>query len=179
MTRFQTAKDPDGLGSLLPAISSVLFGVLAGYVLRRAPDQRSRLRSLLTWRRLVVRAGSVHLDPNQQAALDSVICSAAWPGLASACMAFWIWVADHAAMDAAVQAARDLGMNAIAAYIVSHGGRNAPQVHVSGMNLYDVRSARCEPGQRVARLRRYVAARRVSPSHGSCTERVGSCVSRI
>ena len=30
MVRSTVAQDPDGIGSLLPAISSVLFGVLAG-----------------------------------------------------------------------------------------------------------------------------------------------------
>ena len=32
----------------------------------------------------------------------------------------------------------NLGMNAIAAYIVSIVGRSIPHVHVSGVNLYDL-----------------------------------------
>src|SRR5262249_61228990 len=42
-----TAFDPDGIGAILPAISSVLFGVLAGRLLRGDRPPRQRLLWLL------------------------------------------------------------------------------------------------------------------------------------
>ncbi len=69
------AQDPDGLGSVLPAITSVLFGVLAGYVLRTERRAISRVWWMLVFGCGLVPAGlaAVVLDPDQQTALDHVV----------------------------------------------------------------------------------------------------------
>ena len=139
MTRFETAQDPDGLGSLLPAVSSVLFGVVAGVLLRRAPDQRSRLRSLLTMGAGLVVAGlvlSIWIPISKPLWTSSFAVLMA--GLASLCMAVCYWVVDMRQWTQPFRPLEILGMNAIAAYIVSMVGGSIPHVHVSGVNLYDL-----------------------------------------
>ena len=87
------AQDPDGIGSVLPAITSVLFGVLAGILLRRNPRISQRLvdcsLSAATW----CSPDSLlsYLDPDQQAALDDVVRGADGRTVLRL-MAFWYWV---------------------------------------------------------------------------------------
>ncbi len=88
-------QDPDGLGSILPAITSVLFGVLAGYALRLEPRPVYRARWMLALACVLVPAGLLlsRWIPISKP-LWTTSFAVLMAGLSSACMAFWIWVAD-------------------------------------------------------------------------------------
>ena len=70
-----TAFDPDGVGAILPAITSVLFGVLAGQLLRseRRPRQRLLLASGRRNRPDRCRRIALDVGADQQAALDHLL----------------------------------------------------------------------------------------------------------
>ena len=59
-------------------------------------------------------------------------------GLASLWMGFWYWVVDVRQWTRPFRPLEILGMNAIAAYIVSMLGMHIALVHVFGRNLYEV-----------------------------------------
>jgi predicted acyltransferase len=139
MARNAGLQDPDGIGALLPAISSVLFGVLAGYLLRRDPDHRARLRHLLVMAAVLLVAGlvlSAWIPVSKP--LWTTSYAVLMAGLSSACMAFSYWAIDVRQWVRAFKPLEIFGMNAIAAYIVSMVGVNVPQVHIFGPNLYEV-----------------------------------------
>ena len=71
-----SAFDPDGVGTLLPAISSVLFGVLAGQLLLQSErPSRQRLLQLLAGGLDPDRGRRIafHVGANQQAAVDHLV----------------------------------------------------------------------------------------------------------
>jgi predicted acyltransferase len=133
------SQDPDGIGSMLPAVTSVLLGVLGGYVLRLTPDPERRIVRLGAMGCCLVVVG-------QLLAFWIPISKPLWTpsyalfmaGLASMCMAFWYWAVDVKQCGRWFTPLEIFGMNAIAAYIVSSAGRNVAKVHFSGTSLYDV-----------------------------------------
>ena len=151
-----TAFDPDGVGSILPAITSVLFGVLAGHApaeratsAAAAPAASGRANCSDRCRRIALDVGA-----DQQAALDHLLrrlhggAGGNRPGLLSlarrrppvATLASDRW--------------RFFGLNAIAAYLISRLVANVPRVHVMGKSLYaDVLRAFGEPAECVPAVR--------------------------
>ena len=126
-------QDPDGLGSLLPAITSVLFGVLAGYVLKADTRPSGQVRWMLMMAGALMPVGlllSLWIPISKPLWTPSFAIFMA--GLSSACMAFWIWVADLRQWVRWLKPLEILGMNAIAAYIVSIAGRNVAKLHFFG-----------------------------------------------
>ena len=131
--------DPDGVGAMLPAISSVLFGVLAGQLLLQS-ERRPRRRPL----ELVV-GGFVLIAAGELLALWVPINKPLWTtsfavlmaGLAAICLACSIWLVDGRRLPRWLKPLEILGVNAIAAYVISRLVQNMPKVHVLGKTLYD------------------------------------------
>jgi predicted acyltransferase len=134
-----TAYDPDGVGTLLPAISSVLFGVLAGqFLLQSERPPRQRLLQLLAGGLILIAAGellSTWAPINKQLWTPSFALLMA--GLATTGLACTIWLVDGRPPRAWFRPLEVLGRNAIAAYLISRLVMNVPRVHVMGKSLYN------------------------------------------
>ena len=132
-----TAFDPDGVGTILPAITSVLFGVLAGHLLRSERRQRQRLLWLLGGGIVLIAAGellSTWVPINKQLWTTSFAILMA--GLAATGLACSIWLVDGRPLRRWFRPLEILGLNAIAAYLISRLVANLPRVHVMGKSLY-------------------------------------------
>ncbi len=132
-----TAFDPDGLGSILPAITSVLFGVVAGqFLLSAAPA--SRVRRLLQAGSIMVMSGEVlaiWVPINKQLWTPSFAITMA--GIATLALAGTIWLVDGRPLPRWLGPLETFGSNAIAAYLISRLLENVPRVHVMGKSLHD------------------------------------------
>ena len=135
-----TAFDPDGVGTVLPATTSVLFGVLAGQFLMRG-EQRSRQRRVLhlSGGLLLVAAGallSTWVPINKQ--LWTTSYAVLMAGFAAVGLAFAIWLVDgRPAARRWIRPLEILGRNAIAAYLISRIVANVPRVHLMGQSFHD------------------------------------------
>ena len=132
-----TAFDPDGLGAILPAITSVLFGVLAGQLLRSEWRPRQRLLLLLGGAIVLIAAGellSTWVPINKQLWTTSFAVFMA--GLAATGLACSIWLVDGRSLRRWFRPLEILGLNAVAAYLISRLVANVPRVHVMGKSLY-------------------------------------------
>jgi predicted acyltransferase len=132
-----TAFDPDGVGAILPAITSVLFGVLAGHLLEIEQRPRQRLLWLLGGGIVLIAAGallSTWVPINKQLWTSSFAVLMA--GLAATGLACCIWLVDGRPWQHAFRPLGILGSNAIAAYLISRLVANVPRVHVMGKSLY-------------------------------------------
>jgi len=134
------AFDPDGVGAILPATTSVLFGVLAGQLLVQDDQQpRQRLLWLLSGGLALIAAGellSAWVPFNKQ--LWTTSFAVLMAGLAAMGLAFAIWlVDDRRAMPHWLRPMEILGLNAIAAYLISRLVVNVPKSHVHGKSLHD------------------------------------------
>jgi predicted acyltransferase len=130
-------QDPDGLGTILPAIASVLFGVLAGYLLRDAASPARRIRWMVLSGCVLVPAGLAlsHWIPISKP-LWTPSYAALMAGLASLAMALFVWIADVLAVRW-IKPFEIFGMNALAAYVISIEGANVAKVHILGKTLYE------------------------------------------
>jgi len=135
-----TAFDPDGLGTVLPATTSVLLGALAGQFLRSSGRRREAQAFWLA-------AGGVAL-------IAAGALFAAWVPINKQ-----LWTPPYAVMMAGFAATglaaalrladgdggprqwlrplEILGQNAIAAYLISRVVANMPRVHLRGWSLHD------------------------------------------
>lgn len=132
-----TAFDPDGIGAILPAISSVLFGVLAGEIVRRQPDAPRRALHLLEAGLLLLTAGmllSIWMPINKHLWTTSFAVFMA--GLSAIALAGTVWVVDGHAPQTWYKPLDILGRNAIVAYLLSRPIANIPRVHLAGKSLY-------------------------------------------
>jgi predicted acyltransferase len=132
-----TAFDPDGVGAILPAITSVLFGVLAGQLLRTDRGSRPRLLCLLGGGIALIAAGellSTWVPINKQLWTTSFAFFMA--GLATTGLAFSIWLVDGRPWHGWLRPLEIFGLNAIAAYLISRLVVNMPRVHILGKSLY-------------------------------------------
>jgi predicted acyltransferase len=132
-------QDPDGLGSMITATTSVLFGVLAGYLLQQETDARHKLFGLLMTGVSLILAGyalAVWIPIGKPLWTSSYAVVMA--GLASICMGFWFWVIEVKQVVRWFRPFEIYGMNAIAAYILSTVGHNLGKVHLFGRSFYDV-----------------------------------------
>jgi predicted acyltransferase len=130
--------DPDGVGSILPAITSVLFGVLAGqFLLRDERGPQQRCLQLLGVGLVLIAAGqllSVWVPINKQLWTTSFAVFMA--GLATTGLVCAIWLIDGRPPRPFLRPLEILGSNAIAAYFISRLVANVPRVHIMGKSLY-------------------------------------------
>lgn len=132
-----TAFDPDGVGTILPAITSVLFGVLAGHLLASEPRQWQRILWLLGGGIVLIAGGallSTWVPINKQLWTTSFAILMA--GLAATGLACSIWLVDGRPWRRWFMPLEIFGLNAIAAYLISRLVANLPRVHVMGKSLY-------------------------------------------
>jgi predicted acyltransferase len=112
--------DPEGLASTLPAISTTLLGVLAGHLLRLRSDSAARLKWLYGGGAVLIAAGQVldlWMPFNKNLWSTSYVLLMA--GLSSFCLGVWYWLADVKGWGRWFLPFQILGMNAIAAYVLS------------------------------------------------------------
>jgi predicted acyltransferase len=134
-----TKQDPDGIGAVLPAITSVLFGVLAAQVLRSEPGQRQRAVRLLGGGIGLMAAGAViaiWVPVNKP--LWTTSYAALMGGLAAVGLAISLWVVDVKQAGRWFKPLEILGLNSVAAYLLSRPTTNVIEVHVRGMSLYTI-----------------------------------------
>jgi predicted acyltransferase len=132
-----TSFDPDGVGAILPAITSVLFGVLAGQALRSVRCPRQRLLRILGGGIVLIVAGgllSTWVPINKQ--LWTTSFAVLMAGLAATGLACSIWLVDGWPLRRWFRPLEIFGLNAIAAYLISRLVANVPRVHVMGKSLY-------------------------------------------
>lgn len=131
-------QDPDGLGAILPAISTVLCGVLAGHLLRIASIPRLRLQWLMTMGLLLIFAAtllSTWIPFNKPLWTTSYAFLMA--GLASIGFAACYWIVDVLPWGTRLKALEILGMNALTAFVISALAVNVPKVHFFGRSFYE------------------------------------------
>lgn len=132
-----TAFDPDGVGSILPVITLVLFGVLAGqFVPRKAPRLRGLFQLLGAGLALIVLGEllSIWVPINKQLWTPSFAFLTA--GMATTGLACFIWLVDGRPFRHWFKPLEIFGRNALAAYLISRVVQNVPRVHVMGRSLY-------------------------------------------
>lgn len=125
------------VGAIPTATSSVLFGVLAGQLLLKEDRQLQRILWLLTGGLALIAAGevlAVWVPINKQLWTTSFAVFTA--GLSAAALAISIWLVDCSPPRRWQRPLEILGMNAIAAYLISRILQNVPRVHVMGRSLY-------------------------------------------
>jgi predicted acyltransferase len=129
--------DPDGLGAVLPAITSVLFGVLAGMLLRIESRPRHRLLWLVGGGLGLVAVAALlarWIPINKP--LWTTSYAVLMAGLAAICFAACYWVVDVRQSGRWLKPLEIFGLNAVAAYLVSRPDDHALRVHVFGESLY-------------------------------------------
>lgn len=132
------AYDPDGLGALLPAIGSVLLGVLAGELLRRVPRPGPRLALLLAGGAALAGAGLLlgrWVPVNKPLWTPSYALLMA--GLAMASLGACHALVDLLGLGRLLLPLEIFGLNATAAYLASRLAANPLRVHVAGRSLHD------------------------------------------
>jgi predicted acyltransferase len=131
------AQDPDGLGAILPAITTVLFGVLAGQVLRTSERPGRRLLGLFGGGIALAAAATLlarWIPINKP--LWSSSYAVLMAGLAAICLAGCSWLVDVQHTGRWFRPLQIFGVNAVAAYLISRLAANVPRVHVMGKSLY-------------------------------------------
>ena len=112
--------DPEGIVSTLPAISSVLFGILTGHLLRHFSGSADRLKWLAVQGAALVAAGyalSIWMPFNK--GLWTTPYALLMAGLASLVFAAWYWVADIGGLARWFQPFEIFGTNAILMFLLS------------------------------------------------------------
>jgi len=130
--------DPDGLGAILPAITSVLFGILAGQFLHRERKrQQNKLLQLVGMGIILIAAGEllgIWVPINKQLWTPSFAVLTS--GLAATALACTIWLVEVRSLGRWFRPLEIFGLNAIAAYLISRLVANVPRVHIMGKSLY-------------------------------------------
>lgn len=125
------------VGAILPATTSVLFGVLAGDLLLKEPRPQQRILWLLGAGIALMAAGellSTWVPINKQLWTTSFAVFMA--GLSATGLAGSIWLIDGWPSQRWFRPLEILGLNAIAAYLISRLVEDVPRVHVMGKSLY-------------------------------------------
>ncbi len=120
MWRHTRDWDPEGIVSTLPAISTVLFGVLAGHVLRRFPWHQARLQAFVFGGSALFALGqvlSIWIPINKNLWTPSFAFLMA--GLAMLAFALWYWLAEVRGAGRWFRFFEIYGSNAILVYILS------------------------------------------------------------
>ena len=112
--------DPEGIISTIPAISTTLFGVLAGHWLKSDRTPRDKTIRLLAVGGAAVLAGALwHLLLPINKSLWTSSYSVLMAGLAGICLGFLYYLVDVRGEKRWIQPARVYGMNAIAVYVLA------------------------------------------------------------
>ncbi len=142
-------QDADGLGAIFPAISTVLFGTLAGRVIRQVPQTDRRARMLLSGGIALLLLGLI-LDA-LVVPINKVIWTTSYAvffaGFAAVCLATWAWLVDVRQLGSWFRPIEILGRNAVAAYLISRPITNFAKVHVHGKALHDVLATSFDPAR--------------------------------
>jgi predicted acyltransferase len=112
--------DPEGIVSTLPAIATVLFGIMAGHILRLPRTLSQRAAWLLSAGILLIAAGyfcNMWLPINKKLWTSSF--SLFMAGLDFTLFALMVWLVDIRGYKRAVRPLVIMGMNAIAVYMAS------------------------------------------------------------
>lgn len=118
--RWTGTWDPEGIVSTLPAIATLLFGVMAGHVLRLARTLAERTSWLFVIGNLLITAGlivNVWLPINKKLWTSSF--SLFMAGLDFVIFAIFLWFIDGVGYRRVVKPLVIMGMNAIAVYLAS------------------------------------------------------------
>lgn len=129
--------DPDGIGAILPAITSVLFGVVAGQLLLWEARPQQRLLWLLGGGIVLIVVGGLlasWVPINKQ--LWTPTFAVLTAGLAASALAATMWLVEGRPFRLWFRPLELLGMNALAAYAISRLVVNLPRIHVMGQSLY-------------------------------------------
>ena len=120
MWRVAKTWDPEGLLSTAPAVSTTLFGVLAGHWLRNELEPRKKAARLLAAGAAAVLIGSLwHLMmPINKSLWTSSYC-VLMAGLASMCLAVIYYIVDIRGWKRWTSPALVFGRNAIAVYVLA------------------------------------------------------------
>jgi predicted acyltransferase len=125
--------DPEGIVSTIPAIATILFGILAGQILRLERTLAERTKWLLLSGALLLALGLVcnnWLPINKKLWTDSFALFMA--GLDSVVFAMFLWLIDGLGFKRIVKPLVIMGMNAIAVYLASEfldEALNATRLH--------------------------------------------------
>ncbi|MFT3916580.1 MAG: heparan-alpha-glucosaminide N-acetyltransferase domain-containing protein [Anaeromyxobacteraceae bacterium] len=131
-------QDRDGLGALLPAISTVLMGALAGRWLERAREPGRRIRGLLAGGALlVVAAGLLDRWVPVNKPLWTTTYALLMAGFSSLALAAAIALVDLRPPGPWVRPLETLGTNALASYLLSRPLTNLLRVHLGWASFHD------------------------------------------
>lgn len=157
---WKTAKtwDPEGIVSTLPAITSCLFGVLAGQLLRAKLSQETKTAWLFTAGCALLCAGQVmhpFLPINKNIWTSSYAVFMA--GMATLCFAVCFWLVDVQGWRRGTRPLAIYGMNAITVFVLAGViGRLMVEIKVDGTSLkvwlYEHSFAALIPDPRLASL---------------------------
>jgi predicted acyltransferase len=112
--------DPEGIVSTIPAIATVLFGILAGHLLRWKRSLWDRAKWLVLTGSLLILAGvicNIWLPINKKLWTDSFTLFMA--GLDFVIFGVFLWLVDGLGFKRAVKPLVIMGMNAITVYLAS------------------------------------------------------------
>ena len=112
--------DPEGIVSTIPAIATVLLGIMGGHILRLPKSLGERVRWMLAIGAVLLIAGEVlnlRMPINKKLWTDSFVLFMA--GLDFVIFAGFLWLVDGLGKRRIVQPLVILGMNAIAVYLAS------------------------------------------------------------
>ena len=112
--------DPEGIISTIPAIATVLFGILAGHLLRLERSLAERTKWLLLTGALLIAGGLIcntWLPINKKLWTDSFALFMA--GLDFVIFAIFLWLVDGLGFKRPVRPLAIMGMNAISVYLAS------------------------------------------------------------
>ncbi len=112
--------DPEGLVSTLPTISSVLFGILTGHLLRRFPNPAGRLKWLIVQGAgLLALAYTLSIWMPFNKGIWTTPFALLMAGLASCTFAGWFWLADMRGLARWFRPFEIFGTNAILMFVLS------------------------------------------------------------
>lgn len=134
----QALNDPDGLVTVLPATTTVLLGALTGRLLRFDSEKRRLTTILMASGAALIAAGQLlanWIPINKVLWTSSYVALMA--GISSIAFAMLYWAIDIRKTGAWLRPFEILGMNALAAYMLSRIVLNIFKVHVMGMSLYN------------------------------------------
>jgi predicted acyltransferase len=112
--------DPEGIVSTLPAIATVLFGIMAGHILRLARTLAERTTWLFLIGNLLIGLGlilDIWMPINKK--LWTTTFSVFMAGLDFSIFAIFVWCVDQLGYKRAVKPLVIMGMNAITVYMAS------------------------------------------------------------
>lgn len=132
------AFDPDGIGAILPAITTVLFGTVAGQFLENDKTSHRRLLWLVVAGAILIGVGELlatRVPFNKQLWTPSFAVLMA--GLSTIGLALVTYLVDGRKWARWLSPLQILGKNALSAYLMSRLIENVPRVRVRGASLYN------------------------------------------